>query len=71
MVKSHVGSQVNVSVDAAPSQDLNAAMTEIRKHYEFVAVKNRKELEAWYQGKVSRMTKILTICCHLPKRVTL
>lgn len=57
-VKTHVGSQVNVSVDAAPSQDLNAAMTEIRKHYESVAVKNRKELEAWYQGKVSWMTKI-------------
>ncbi|XP_035602611.1 keratin, type I cytoskeletal 13-like [Oncorhynchus keta] len=53
MLKSHVGSQVNVSVDAAPSQDLNAAMTEIRKHYESVAVKNRKELEAWYQGKLA------------------
>ncbi|XP_055762409.1 keratin 98 [Salvelinus fontinalis] len=53
LVKSHVGSQVNVSVDAAPSQDLNAAMTEIRKHYESVAVKNRKELEAWYQGKLA------------------
>ncbi|XP_042161288.1 keratin, type I cytoskeletal 50 kDa-like [Oncorhynchus tshawytscha] len=53
LVKTHVGSQVNVSVDAAPSQDLNAAMTEIRKHYESVAIKNRKELEAWYQGKLA------------------
>ncbi|XP_071201772.1 keratin, type I cytoskeletal 47 kDa-like [Salvelinus alpinus] len=55
LVKTHVGSQVNVSVDAAPSQDLNAAMTEIRKHYESVAIKNRKELEACYQGKKSSL----------------
>ncbi|CAB1344966.1 unnamed protein product [Coregonus sp. 'balchen'] len=53
LVKTQVGSQVNVSVDAAPSQDLNAAMTEIRKHYESVAAKNCKELEAWYQGKLA------------------
>ncbi|XP_038822743.1 keratin, type I cytoskeletal 13-like [Salvelinus namaycush] len=54
LVKTHVGSQVNVSVDAAPSQDLNAAMTEIRKHYESVVINNRKELEACYQSKVSK-----------------
>nr|XP_046167277.1 keratin, type I cytoskeletal 13-like [Oncorhynchus gorbuscha] len=59
LVKTHVGSQVNVSVDAAPSQDLNAAMTEIRKHYESVAIKNRKELEAWYQGKKSSLEATL------------
>ncbi|XP_029545980.1 keratin, type I cytoskeletal 17-like [Salmo trutta] len=52
LVKTHVGSQVNVSVDAALSQDLNAAMTEIRKHYEYVAIKNRK---SWKPGTRSSL----------------
>nr|XP_029537953.1 keratin, type I cytoskeletal 18-like [Oncorhynchus nerka] len=34
-------------------------MTEIRKHYESVAIKNRKELEAWYQGKKSSLEATL------------
>ncbi|KAJ8001975.1 hypothetical protein DPEC_G00174990 [Dallia pectoralis] len=52
-VRTQVGGEVNVSVDAAPSQDLNAAMTEIRQHYESVSAKNRQELETWYQGKMA------------------
>lgn len=47
-----MGGQVNVSVDASPSTDLNQVMTEIREHYEGLIAKNRKELESWYQNKV-------------------
>ncbi|XP_062414502.1 keratin, type I cytoskeletal 13-like [Pungitius pungitius] len=52
-LRSHMGGQVNVAVDASPSQDLNQAMSEIRSHYESLISKNRTELEAWYQNKVT------------------
>nr|XP_020451905.1 keratin, type I cytoskeletal 13-like [Monopterus albus] len=53
LLRSQMGGQVNVSVDASPSTDLNQVMTEIRKHYEGVITKNRKELESWYQSKIA------------------
>ncbi|KAI4900589.1 hypothetical protein NFI96_017276 [Prochilodus magdalenae] len=45
--------QVSVSVDAAPSMDLNQALSEIRQHYEALAAKKRGELDSWYQNKIS------------------
>lgn len=45
---------VNVMVDAKPQQDIAAAMEDIRKQYELVAEKNRKDMEDWYKGKVRR-----------------
>ncbi|XP_072515924.1 keratin 98 [Salminus brasiliensis] len=47
--------QVNVSVDAAPSMDLNEALTDVRQYYESIAAKNRRDLETWYQRKISTM----------------
>ncbi|XP_041819971.1 keratin 98 isoform X2 [Chelmon rostratus] len=53
LLRSQMGGQVNVAVDATPSTDLNQTMSEIREHYEGVISKNRKDLEAWYQNKVA------------------
>ncbi|XP_033976666.1 keratin 98 [Trematomus bernacchii] len=53
LLRSQMGGQVNVAVDASPSQDLNLVMSGIREHYETVIGKNRKELEAWYQSKIA------------------
>ncbi|XP_044047362.1 keratin 98 [Siniperca chuatsi] len=53
LLRSQMGGQVNVSVDASPSVDLNQVMSEIREHYEGVIGKNRKDLEAWYQNKIA------------------
>ena len=44
--------QVNVEVDAGPTQDLNAVLSEIREQYEQASAKNKKELDAWFQEKV-------------------
>ncbi|XP_034717726.1 keratin, type I cytoskeletal 13-like [Etheostoma cragini] len=53
LLRSQMGGQVNVTVDASPSTDLNQVMSEIREHYENVIGQNRKELEAWYQKKIT------------------
>ncbi|XP_076584201.1 keratin 98 [Chaetodon auriga] len=53
LLRSQMGGQVNVAVDASPSTDLNQVMSDIREHYESAISKNRKDLEAWYQNKVA------------------
>ncbi len=53
-LRSQLTGTVNVEVDAAPQQDLNKVMEEIRSHYENIIQKHRREQEAWFKDKVSQ-----------------
>ena len=59
-----MGGQINVEVDAKPQEDLNARMTDIREQYEMLAVKNNKELQAWFQAKVGLTNALVVIITH-------
>ncbi|KAM9819974.1 keratin 98 isoform 2-T2 [Syngnathus typhle] len=68
LLRSQMGGQVNVSVDASPSPDLNEIMTEIREHYEAMIAKTRREVESWYQTKMAAVEQ--EVMTHTESLVT-
>uniref|UniRef100_A0A671NX48 Kertain 95 n=1 Tax=Sinocyclocheilus anshuiensis TaxID=1608454 RepID=A0A671NX48_9TELE len=49
--------KVCVEVDAAPQQDLNKVLEEIRCHYENIIDKHRREQECWFKEKMAQLCK--------------
>lgn len=51
-LRQQVSGQINVELDSGPQVDLGKVMAEMRQQYEAAALKNNRELEAWFKTKV-------------------
>ncbi|XP_062400286.1 keratin 94 [Sardina pilchardus] len=60
-LRSQITHNVNVEVDAAPQQDLNRVLDEIRSQYEGMIDKHRRDQEAWFNDKSTSLSKEVAI----------
>lgn len=52
VLRSQLGGEITVEMDAAPGVDLTKILADMREQYESLAEKNRKEAEQWFFTKV-------------------
>ncbi|XP_069561117.1 keratin 94 [Brachyistius frenatus] len=60
-MRSQLSGTINVEVDAAPQQDLNRVMEEIRSQYESITDKHRRDQEAWFNEKSADLNKQVAV----------
>ncbi|XP_028828455.1 keratin, type I cytoskeletal 19-like [Denticeps clupeoides] len=60
-IRSQMSGTVNVEVDAAPQQDLNKVLEEIRAQYEAITDKHRRDQETWFNDKSVTLSKEVAI----------
>lgn len=56
-MRSQLTGTINVEVDAAPQQNLNKVLDEIRAQYEGITDKHRRDQESWFNDKSAVLTK--------------
>ncbi|XP_053308846.1 keratin, type I cytoskeletal 19-like [Spea bombifrons] len=56
-LRAQLGQRVNVEVDAAPSVDLNRALSEIRQQYENLMERNLREVESMFLQRTEELNR--------------
>ncbi|XP_029000993.1 keratin, type I cytoskeletal 19-like [Betta splendens] len=60
-LRSQLTGTVNVEVDAAPQQDLNKVLEEMRAQYEALTDKHRRAQETWFNEKSATLSKEVAV----------
>ncbi|KYO46697.1 keratin, type I cytoskeletal 14 [Alligator mississippiensis] len=60
-LRSQVGGEITVEMDAAPGVDLTKVLAEMREQYEHLADKNRREAEQWFFKQTEELNKEVAI----------
>ncbi|KAM8947153.1 keratin, type I cuticular Ha5-like [Pelodytes ibericus] len=63
-LKAQLGQRVNVEVNAAPSVDLNKALTEIRQQYENLMERNLREVESMFLARCEELNRQVLSGCE-------
>ncbi|XP_053274784.1 keratin, type I cytoskeletal 19 [Pleuronectes platessa] len=59
LLRAQQSGKVNVEVDSSESVDLMKTLEELREYYETLVLKNKQEVEKWYQEKMSGLEVVL------------
>ncbi|XP_015277987.1 PREDICTED: keratin, type I cytoskeletal 14-like [Gekko japonicus] len=57
VLRSQMGGEITVEMDAAPGVDLTKILSEMREQYEALADKNRKDAEQWFFTKTEELNR--------------
>ncbi|XP_048373621.1 keratin, type I cytoskeletal 14-like [Sphaerodactylus townsendi] len=57
ILRSQLGGEITVEMDAAPGVDLTKILSEMREQYEALAEKNRKDAEQWFFTKTEELNR--------------